>query len=100
MRNFADRRGALEFAQLAQEMGFPVPPTLARRVAALTSAAPSPNVKTPGQSSSRRTSTRLKKNRDSSRGTLDMESRATASDPELDDMENDEELVDGMEIGR
>ena len=97
LRNFADRRGALEFAQLAQEMGFPVPPTLARRVAALTSAAPSTNVKAPGQSAARRTSTRLKKDRDSSRGTLDMESRATASDPELDDMENDEELVDEME---
>ena len=100
LRNFADRRGALEFAQLAQEMGFPVPPTLARRVAALTASTPQPNVKNAPPLIARRSNTRLKKDRSgASNGTLGttMDSRGTASDPELDDMENDEELVDDMD---
>jgi len=98
LRNLADRRGAVEFAQLAQEMGFAVPQSLARRVAAMNAAAaaaatPTTNPKAPAsQPPSRRSSGRLRKDRSE-----DSRTRTTGSDPELEDMENDEELLDEME---
>jgi len=99
LRNLTDRRAALELAQLAQEMGIPIPPSLARRMENLTSGPSSgtANKKT----AATRASTRLKKDRgEKAAPALEttMDSRATASDPELDDMdENEEELVDDME---
>jgi E3 ubiquitin-protein ligase TRIP12 len=99
LRSLTERHGALELAQLAQEMGIPVPPTLARRVAALSSASAPSNSKISGQS--RNSRTRLKKERsEGPQATMDpgIDARATASDPELDDAdENDEELIDDME---
>ena len=100
LRNLNERSGAFEIAQLAQEMGLPVPPTLARRMAALTSSAPTNDNKS-RSSSSRKSGSKGRKGRPGgSRASMGsaVDGRATASDPEMDDLDDDdEELVDEMD---
>lgn len=99
LRNLTDRRSALELAQLAHQMGIPIPPSLARRMESLGSSSGSGTAK--ASPTSRVSSARLKKERSEESPPAPetaLDSRETASDPELDEMdENDEELVDDMD---